>query len=137
MSGFEPGRHLGIWKRGKLGDKRKMEPRQLVWSRYKFLVADTLYKRGGKVHSCQFILVAWNQLQVMTCRIGHSLQNSWGGGGLSAGSSILKRNSEWSREEGSTLDNLLSGSKVKFWLSQLQAYVWEATILFLLLVSLK
>jgi hypothetical protein len=87
-----------------------IEPRQLVW----------------KVHSGQFILGAWNQLQVMTCRIGDSLQNS--SPGLSAGSSILKRNSdcgstiEWSREEGSTLDNLLSGRKVKFWLSLLQAF---------------
>jgi hypothetical protein len=29
-------------------------------------MADTLYKRGGKVHSRQLILGAWNQLQVMT-----------------------------------------------------------------------
>jgi hypothetical protein len=29
MSGFEPGRHLGIWKkRGNLGGVRKMELRQ-------------------------------------------------------------------------------------------------------------
>jgi hypothetical protein len=55
-------------------------------------MADMLYKGGGKVHSCQFILGAWNQLQVMMCRIG--LQ------GLSAGSTILKRNSD----TGSTIE---------------------------------
>jgi hypothetical protein len=32
------------------------------------------------------------------------------------------RTIERSREEGSTLDNLLSGSKVRFWLGLLQAY---------------
>jgi hypothetical protein len=55
-----------------------MDPRQLVCSRFKFLMAGMLYKRGGKVHSLQFILGTWNQLQEMTCRIGGSLQNSSG-----------------------------------------------------------
>ena len=42
--------------------------------------SDCAYKRGeGEAHSCQFILGAWNQLQVMTCSIGHSLWNSSGG----------------------------------------------------------
>jgi hypothetical protein len=39
------------------------------------------YKKWGggtEAYSHQFILGAWNQLQVMTCRIGHSLQNSSG-----------------------------------------------------------
>jgi hypothetical protein len=57
---------------------------------------DCANEKGG--HSLQFILEAWNQLQVMMCRIGRSLQNSWGGGAgdtlLSAGSSNLKRNSD-------------------------------------------
>jgi hypothetical protein len=69
-----------------------MEPRQLVFSRFTCLMADTLYKEEGKAHSHQFIFGAWNQLQVMTCSIGHSLQNRWGE--LSAGSSIMKRNSD-------------------------------------------
>jgi hypothetical protein len=33
----------------------------------------------GEAHSRQFILGAWNQLQVVTCRIGSSLRNSSGG----------------------------------------------------------
>ena len=66
--------------------EEKREPRRvekqwnqdtLVCSRFKFLMADTLYKMG-KVHSRQFILGAWNQLQVVTCRIGSSLRNSSG-----------------------------------------------------------
>ena len=37
------------------------------------------YKEGrGEAYSSQFIFGDWNQLQVMTCRIGHSLQNSSG-----------------------------------------------------------
>jgi hypothetical protein len=73
-----------------------MEPRQLVCSRFKYLMVDTLYKVGGKVHSRQLILGAWNQLQVMTCRIGRGLQNNSGGEGRSqeVASSILKRNSD-------------------------------------------
>jgi hypothetical protein len=76
----------------------------------------------------------------MTCRIAP--------GGLSAGSSILKRTSsgrtiEPSREEGSTLDNLLRGSKVRFWFSQFQAVrggykrggEWVVTRLYLRMTS--
>jgi hypothetical protein len=37
-----------------------------------------LIKKRGRPIPCWFILGAWNQLQVMTCRIGHSLQNSSG-----------------------------------------------------------
>jgi hypothetical protein len=59
----------------------------LVCSRFIFLMVDMLYKRAGKVHSRQFIFGAWNQLQ------DRGVVSRIAPGGLSAGSSILKRNS--------------------------------------------
>jgi cystathionine beta-lyase family protein involved in aluminum resistance len=53
-------------------------------------MANALIKKrgGGLALSSQFILGAWNQVQMTTCRVGHKLL------GLSAGSSILKRNGD-------------------------------------------
>jgi hypothetical protein len=67
---------LGLKERGTRW-LREMELSQDSWSKLKCLMANSLIKGGGgKTHSRQFILGAWNQLQVMTCKIGRSLLNS-------------------------------------------------------------
>jgi hypothetical protein len=56
---LESGRKEGAKAGGEI-----REPRQLVCSRFKLLMADMLYKGEGKAHSCQIIL--GTQLQVTT-----------------------------------------------------------------------
>jgi hypothetical protein len=65
MSGFEPGRHLGIWKkRGNLGGTRKMELRQDPDQSSILIFGTRGYKEGGGAHSRQIVFGV--QLQVTT-----------------------------------------------------------------------
>jgi hypothetical protein len=51
MSRFEPGRHLGIWKkRGNLATRERMEPRQIKKSDQSstLMLVNTLYKEEGR-----------------------------------------------------------------------------------------
>jgi hypothetical protein len=72
MSGFEPERHLGIWKkRGKLGGMRKDGAKTRVLIKAQFYYLETRgYDEGGGAHSCQIIFGV--QLQVTTCWLWNS-----------------------------------------------------------------
>ena len=58
MSGFEPGKYLGIWKkRGKLGGARKDGAKTRVLIKAQFYYSETRgYEEGGGAHSRQIIL---------------------------------------------------------------------------------
>jgi hypothetical protein len=72
MSGFEPGKYLGIWKkRGKLGGARKDGAKTRVLIKAQFYYSETRgYEEGGGAHSRQIILGV--QLQVTTCWLQNS-----------------------------------------------------------------
>ena len=79
-----PAAHLeGVHLSGRLALKERETRRtREKWSQDNILIkaqmfnGDCANEKGG--HSLQFILEAWNQLQVMMCRIGHSHRNSSG-----------------------------------------------------------
>ena len=78
MDRVSPGRQAGAKKRGELGGREKNGAKSRFLIKAQMFNGKCAYKGAGEAHSCQFILGAWNQLQVMMCRIGHSLQNSSG-----------------------------------------------------------
>jgi hypothetical protein len=74
----QPAAHINWVSPGRQteAERERNRAKTRFWSRLKCLMANALIKEEGEAHSRQFILGAWNQLQVMACRIGHSLWNS-------------------------------------------------------------
>ena len=75
------GVHLSGWLALKERETRRKREK---WSQDNVLIRVQMFndkctykgQEGGEAHSHQFILGAWNQLQMMMCRIGHTLRNS-------------------------------------------------------------
>jgi hypothetical protein len=76
MNWVSPGRQTGLKERETRWTRDKWSHDNIL-IKAKMFNGDFPYKKvAGEAHSCQFILGAWNQLQVMMCRIGCSLRNS-------------------------------------------------------------
>ena len=76
-----PQLHLGSrleLKERELGGREKNGAKSRFLIKAQMFNGKCAYKGAGEAHSCQFILGAWNQLQVMMCTIGSSLQISSG-----------------------------------------------------------
>ena len=121
-----PGRQTGAERERTRWSREIMELSQGSWSKLKCLIANVLIKGGGggPIPTKPFLVPG------TSCRwwpAGQGVSQEYLRG-LSAGSKVLKENSvsswtiEWSKEEGSTPGGLiLSGIRVKVWISLLQA----------------
>jgi hypothetical protein len=77
MDRVSPGRQAGAEKRGELGGWEKNGAKSRFLIKAQMFNGKCAYKGGrGEAHCRQFILGAWNRLQVTMCRIGCSLWNS-------------------------------------------------------------